>query len=194
MVWWYSWNRVGFGLTISMFRAEFGFIFCSSRNVLRISLEEIGKSGQNRVFISLFGFGSGFGQQGSGSGRVGLKNYGPIPNLVWWYCAPYREHWSGVPQKLTQCSPSVGNGFNPHDGTALSDHRRRKMYRLAPSSLFSNFPLRDPEPYFRCIRNNWVAAFEQNNSQSYASIKTQRLHKQNSKATNGGHSQVTGNN
>ena len=36
--------RVGFGLTISMFRAEFGFIFCSSRNVLRISLEEIGKS------------------------------------------------------------------------------------------------------------------------------------------------------
>jgi len=62
--------RVGFGLTISMFRAEFGFIFCSSRNVLRISLEEIGKSGQKRVFISLVGFGSGFGQQGSGSGRV----------------------------------------------------------------------------------------------------------------------------
>jgi len=27
-----------------IFRAEFGFIFCSSRNVLRISLEEIGKS------------------------------------------------------------------------------------------------------------------------------------------------------
>ena len=27
-----------------VFRAEFGFIFCSSRNVLRISLEEIGKS------------------------------------------------------------------------------------------------------------------------------------------------------
>ena len=27
-----------------VFRAKFGFIFCSSRNVLRISLEEIGKS------------------------------------------------------------------------------------------------------------------------------------------------------
>ena len=72
--------RLGFGFgsgsgrvranNFYIFRAEFGFIFCSSRNVLRISLEEIGKSGQNRVFVSLVGFGSGFGQQGSGSGRV----------------------------------------------------------------------------------------------------------------------------
>ena len=88
----HSWNRVGFFGSGSgsgrvrtnnfhIFRAEFGFIFCSSRNVLRISLEEIGKSGQNRVFISLVGFGSRFGQQGSGSGRVGLKNYGLIPTL-----------------------------------------------------------------------------------------------------------------
>jgi len=46
--------RVGFGFgsgsgrvwanNFHIFRAEFGFIFCSSRNVLRISLEEIGKS------------------------------------------------------------------------------------------------------------------------------------------------------
>ena len=59
--------RVGFGSgsgrvranNFYIFRAEFGFIFCSSRNVLRISLEEIGKSGQNRVLFHL-----------SGSGRV----------------------------------------------------------------------------------------------------------------------------
>jgi len=66
-----------------MFRAEFGFIFCSSRNVLRISLEEIGKSGQNRVFISLVGFGSGFGQQGSGSGRVEKLRPDSNSALLW---------------------------------------------------------------------------------------------------------------
>ena len=49
----------GFGSGSGRVRAEFGFIFCSSRNVLRISLEEIGKSGQNRVLFHL-----------SGSGRV----------------------------------------------------------------------------------------------------------------------------
>jgi len=49
----HSWNRVGFfesgsggvrANNFHIFRAEFGFIFCSSRNVLRISLEETGKS------------------------------------------------------------------------------------------------------------------------------------------------------